>query len=212
MTYTDNYHLPQWVDEDRIQRVDFNGAMASIESGITAAAIDASAARTAANNAQSTADKAKTAASNAQSTANSAQTTAKNAKTAASNAQAAADAAQTAADAAQTAADAAQETADTAYSYAIKRPYYVGMYSGTGADLTRNIGFKPALLIIIGSEGATSLSSLQNFLQYSAIFIANNLGENIEFTSTGFTVKKPTTYAYPNLTALHHNYEFVAFK
>lgn len=35
MDYTKNYHLPQWVDEDRIMRRDFNNAMASIENGLT---------------------------------------------------------------------------------------------------------------------------------------------------------------------------------
>ena len=34
MDYTKNYHLPQWVDDDRIRRVDFNEAMANIENGL----------------------------------------------------------------------------------------------------------------------------------------------------------------------------------
>ena len=34
MEYTKNYHLPQWVKEDRIMMEDFNAAMSSIESGI----------------------------------------------------------------------------------------------------------------------------------------------------------------------------------
>lgn len=36
MDYTKNYHLPQWVDEDRIMRQDFNSAMANIENGLSA--------------------------------------------------------------------------------------------------------------------------------------------------------------------------------
>lgn len=35
MDYTKNYHLPQWVDEDRIRRIDFNDAMANIENGLS---------------------------------------------------------------------------------------------------------------------------------------------------------------------------------
>lgn len=35
MDYTKNYRLPQWVDEDRIMRQDFNNAMANIENGLT---------------------------------------------------------------------------------------------------------------------------------------------------------------------------------
>ena len=42
MEYTKNYHLPQWVKEDRIMMDDFNAAMSSIENGImsTAHALD----------------------------------------------------------------------------------------------------------------------------------------------------------------------------
>ena len=32
MNYTENYHLPQWVETDRVQMEDFNAAMASIDS------------------------------------------------------------------------------------------------------------------------------------------------------------------------------------
>lgn len=35
MEYTKNYHLPQWVKEDRVLMDDFNAAMAGIESGLT---------------------------------------------------------------------------------------------------------------------------------------------------------------------------------
>ena len=36
MNYTTNYHLPQWVETDRIQMEDFNDAMADIDEGLTA--------------------------------------------------------------------------------------------------------------------------------------------------------------------------------
>ena len=35
MNYTTNYHLPQWVETDRIQMEDFNSAMLSIEDGLS---------------------------------------------------------------------------------------------------------------------------------------------------------------------------------
>ena len=35
MEYTTNYHLPQWVETDRIMMGDFNDAMASIEEGMS---------------------------------------------------------------------------------------------------------------------------------------------------------------------------------
>ena len=37
MDYTTNYHLPQWVESDRILMEDFNQAMAGIDTGIKAA-------------------------------------------------------------------------------------------------------------------------------------------------------------------------------
>lgn len=64
MDYTTNYHLPQWVESDRIMMEDFNEAMAAIDGGIKAAqdtadggAAAAEAAQNAANKAQETADK-----------------------------------------------------------------------------------------------------------------------------------------------------------
>ncbi len=35
MNYTENYHLPQWEETDRIMRIDFNDAMAGIERGLS---------------------------------------------------------------------------------------------------------------------------------------------------------------------------------
>ena len=37
MDYTVNYHLPQWVESDRILMEDFNEAMAGIDTGIKSA-------------------------------------------------------------------------------------------------------------------------------------------------------------------------------
>lgn len=51
MNYTQNYHLPQWDEDDRIMRTDFNNAMAAIESGMVGN-------RDATQNAQNTADEA----------------------------------------------------------------------------------------------------------------------------------------------------------
>ena len=36
MNYTTNYHLPQWVESDRILMEDFNEAMEAIEEGLSA--------------------------------------------------------------------------------------------------------------------------------------------------------------------------------
>ena len=72
MNYTQNHHLPQWVQSDRIRMDDFNDAMANIESGLNAA----DAAQSAAASALSKANAAQSAAQTAQSVANAAQSAA----------------------------------------------------------------------------------------------------------------------------------------
>ena len=57
MNYTTNYHIPQWVETDRIMMEDFNDAMSDIDEGIKTA--------------QDTADTAESKADAAQTTANS---------------------------------------------------------------------------------------------------------------------------------------------
>ena len=69
MEYTTNYHLPQWVESDRIMMGDFNEAMSNLEGGITTAQEAADAAQSAADNAQSSADKAQDTADAAQAAA-----------------------------------------------------------------------------------------------------------------------------------------------
>ena len=65
MNYTTNYHLPQWVESDRIMMEDFNDAMAGIDQGLQGAQTAAETAQTTAETAQSTASAAQTTASNA---------------------------------------------------------------------------------------------------------------------------------------------------
>ena len=55
MNYTTNYHLPQWVETDRIQMEDFNDAMSGIDGGIAAAKAAADTAESKADAAQNTA-------------------------------------------------------------------------------------------------------------------------------------------------------------
>lgn len=58
MNYTTNYHLPQWVESDRILMEDFNDAMETLDEGIAAAQAAADSAQSAAETAQSTANAA----------------------------------------------------------------------------------------------------------------------------------------------------------
>ena len=51
MNYTTNYHLPQWVESDRVLMEDFNQMCADIDGGIAAAKNAADTAQNTANNA-----------------------------------------------------------------------------------------------------------------------------------------------------------------
>ena len=65
MNYTTNYHLPQWVESDRILMEDFNDAMSGIDGGIAAAKATADTAKNTADSAESKADAAQATADNA---------------------------------------------------------------------------------------------------------------------------------------------------
>ena len=56
MNYTTNYHLPQWVETDRIQMEDFNDAMAAMDQGMAEAKVAAETAQEAAGTAQAAAE------------------------------------------------------------------------------------------------------------------------------------------------------------
>ena len=56
MDYTTNYHLPQWVETDRVQMEDFNQMCADIDQGIAEAKDAADAAQETANTAESKAE------------------------------------------------------------------------------------------------------------------------------------------------------------
>lgn len=79
MNYTENHHLPQWEETDRIMRKDFNQMCADMEAGLDENAAAAAAAQAAADNAQASAGNAQTAADNAQATADNAMEKANNA-------------------------------------------------------------------------------------------------------------------------------------
>ena len=80
MNYTKNYHLPQWDENDRVMRTDFNQMCADMENGLLKTARDAAEAVTAAaadeakasQKAQATADKAVQDAAKAQAKADAA--------------------------------------------------------------------------------------------------------------------------------------------
>ena len=125
MNYTEKYHLPQWVKEDRIMMEDFNQMCSDIEAGLERNAAEAVRA-------------------NAQTAAEAANALAQAAAKAAADAQMA----QSTADKAVADAAAAQATANAAYCPSNK-PYMIGTYTGTNAEQTVTVGFQPSFLMVV---------------------------------------------------------------
>ena len=118
MDYTTNYHLPQWVESDRIMMEDFNEAMAGIDTGIKTAQDTADGGAAAAGAAQTTADRAESKA----------------------------DAAQASADAAGNAAADLAAIAYTTENKPFVAGSYTG--NGSSSYRTINLGFQPSAVLI----------------------------------------------------------------
>ena len=167
MNYTNNYHLPQWVESDRILMEDFNDAMAGIDQGIQGA-------------------------------------------------KAAADTAESKADAAQAAAEIAQSSADAvadAYTPG-NQPYAVGSYTGTGADMTITLGFRPKFVIISGMGTDVMLNQSDEWTTYFGLCDGTVLSNRLAFTDTGFLVRaRHAAYDYfPDFTDTGRVYGYIAFR
>ena len=160
MNYTTNYHLPQWVETDRIMMEDFNQMCADIDQGIKTA--------------QDTADTAESKADAAQTTANS--------------------------------------VAD-AYTPG-NQPYAVGSYTGTGADMTITLGFRPKFLILSGMESTITTNSTSTWDRYFGLCDGSILSLRVAFSDTGFTVyaRGGSRQNFPDFTDSGRTYCYIAFR
>ena len=167
MNYTTNYHLPQWVETDRIQMEDFNGAMAAMDQGMAEA------------------------------------------KVAAETAQEAAGTAQAAAEIAQSSANAVAD----AYTPG-NQPYVVGSYTGTGADMTITLGFRPKFLILSGMESTITTNSTSTWDRYFGLCDGSILSLRVAFLDTGFTVyaRGGSHQNFPDFTDSGRTYCYIAFR
>lgn len=122
---------------------------------------------------------------------------------------AAADAAQ----AANTTAGAAQNTAQTAASMAAQKPYAVGTYTGTGSDMTIEVGFQPSFVIVSGLKNYTDANT-DEYACYCVMTGGNTIQGRIEFTDSGFVLKTKASsgYTYPDLNKYGRVYDFIAFR
>ncbi len=160
MNYTTNYHLPQWVETDRIQMEDFNQMCSDIDEGIKTA--------------QDTADTAESKADAAQSSANA--------------------------------------VAD-AYTPG-NQPYVVGSYTGTGADMTITLGFRPKFLILSGMESTITTNSTSTWDRYFGLCDGSILSLRVAFSDTGFTVyaRGGSRQNFPDFTDSGRTYCYIAFR
>ena len=160
MNYTTNYHLPQWVETDRIMMEDFNQMCSDIDQGIKTA--------------QDTADTAESKADAAQSSANA--------------------------------------VAD-AYTPG-NQPYVVGSYTGTGADMTITLGFRPKFLILSGMESTITTNSTSTWDRYFGLCDGSILSLRVAFLDTGFTVyaRGGSHQNFPDFTDSGRTYCYIAFR
>ena len=167
MNYTTNYHLPQWVETDRIQMEDFNDAMAAMDQGMAEAKVAAEAAQEAARTAQAAAEIAQ------------------------SSANAVAD----------------------AYTPG-NQPYVVGSYTGTGADMTITLGFRPKFLILSGMESTITTNSTSTWDRYFGLCDGSILSLRVAFLDTGFTVyaRGGSRQNFPDFTDSGRTYCYIAFR
>ena len=98
--------------------------------------------------------------------------------------------AQDTADTAESKADAAQSSANAvadAYTPG-NQPYVVGSYTGTGADMTITLGFRPKFLILSGMESTITTNSTSTWDRYFGLCEESILSLRVAFLDTGFTV------------------------
>ncbi len=188
MNYTENYHLPQWEETDRIMRTDFNRMCADMEAGLN-------------QNAQ--------AAAAAKARGDKGVTDAAAAKAAADSAKSAAQTAQSSANRAQASADAAQKTADAAFCPS-KLPYATGSYTGNGGYQVIELGFRARFVIISGMMRADT--SVRNLLAAGPGVLPDFVG----FLSNGFCVNQELTtegnVLSPSVNTAGKLYTYIAFQ
>ena len=107
-------------------------------------------------------------------------------------------------------ADAAQQVASIASTKADVLPYVVGYYTGTGSDMTIELGFRPSFVIISGANTTYSVGSTE-LGHYNLISGGNSLSRCITFTDTGFTVNKLEDTEFPKMLS-GKRYDYIAFR
>ena len=124
--------------------------------------------------------------------------------------------AQDTADTAESKADAAQSSANAvadAYTPG-NQPYVVGSYTGTGADMTITLGFRPKFLILSGMESTITTNSTSTWDRYFGLCDGSILSLRVAFSDTGFTVyaRGGSRQNFPDFTDSGRTYCYIAFR
>ncbi|MDE6880171.1 MAG: hypothetical protein K2P20_02305 [Oscillospiraceae bacterium] len=105
----------------------------------------------------------------------------------------------------------AQETAEDAKAEAVRLPYAVGSYVGTG-ELNRHItlGFRPRF-VLVGAPverdaGGTGLDFYAGFTSGGALPLT------LQLTDDGFTVNPTLLPNFPELNYKDYTYDYIAFR
>ena len=108
-------------------------------------------------------------------------------------------------------ANTAKTTADTALA---AKPYVVGSYTGTGAEMTINLGFRPSFVIVSGLRETMATNSTTDFDRYFGMSAGNIMTHRLAFTDKGFVVfpSNLLNYYYPDYTDKGRRYDYIAFK
>jgi len=109
-------------------------------------------------------------------------------------------------------ADTAVQTANSArQDVQTWKNYVVGSYTGTGADMEFNLGFRPACVMIagLGSHDGGNSNYVSN---YFGVTCGGVLTDRVRLTDTGFTVLASSIGLAPDYTIQGLRYDYIAFR
>ena len=89
-----------------------------------------------------------------------------------------------------------------------------GSYTGTGAELTITLGFRPKFLIVSGMQSTAAGNSTDEWDRSFALYDGTILSKRLAFTDTGFIARAqgyPYDY-YPHFTESGRVYSYIAFR
>ena len=86
-----------------------------------------------------------------------------------------------------------------------------GNYTGTGAAITVDLGFRPSFLAVSGSKTSYP-TGVDKFGAYDVFTGGTILTETVTFTDTGFTLHYRESNEYPQLIQSGRLYNYIAFR